>query len=93
MATEIRYANNVMRHDNHTAPVSLTKRIFPVPINCILIYNPSSTADAAISFDGVNTLTIKKGAAFSMDFAKLYSYWTLGDGSTTTLQVVTGAEI
>lgn len=93
MATEIRAAVNVVRHDNHLAPASLTKRTFIVPINSLLIYNTSTTNSAFISFDGVNELTIKPGGAFSMDFSKLYSYWTRGDNATTNLQVVTGAEI
>jgi hypothetical protein len=92
MATEIKAAVNYIRHDNHTSPVTLTKRTFTYPINSLLIYNTSTTASASISFDGVNLLTIKSGGAFSMDFSKLYSYWTQGDGSTTALQVVTGSE-
>lgn len=92
MATEIRAAVNIVRHDNHTAPVSLTKRTFPKPINSLLIYNPSTTATASISFDGSSLLNIKPGGAFSMDFSNLYSYWTQGDGSTNALQVVTGSE-
>jgi hypothetical protein len=92
MATEIRYNINQVRHDNHTSPVTLTKRTFTQPINLLLVYNTSSSANASVSFDGVNLLTIKPNGSFSMDFAKLYSYWTQGDGSTTNLQVITGSE-
>lgn len=92
MSTSVKSDINVVRHDNHVAPVTLTKRTFPSPVNTILLYNTSSTSTMNISFDGTNTLAIKAGGAFSMDFNKLYSYWTQGDGSTTAIQVVTGSE-
>lgn len=91
MATEIRYAVSAVRHDNHTAPITLTKRNFPKPINTLLVINTSSTANAYISFDGVNKLTLVPGDSFSMDFAKRYDYWTQSDG-TADLEVVTGSE-
>jgi hypothetical protein len=90
MATSIRADVNIVRHDNHTPPVSLTKRVFPYFINTILIFNTGSMP-ISISFDGASLLTIKGGGAFSMDFNNLREYWTVGDGSTY-IQVVTGSE-
>lgn len=91
MSTSIKVDVNVVRHDNHISPVTLTKRTFTSPINTLLIYNTSATT-AYISFDGTSLLSINGGGAFSMDFNKLYAYYTQGDGSTTALQVVTGSE-
>lgn len=92
MATHIVYNVAEVRHLNHTAPVSLTKITFAVPINSILIVNTSTTANAYISFDGINELTMKPGSALAMDFSRLRFYWTRSDGGTGTLEVITGAE-
>jgi len=92
MATEVRYAIAEIRHDNHVPTTSLVRRSYNPPINTIFIVNTSTTANAQISFDGTNVLTLKPGAAFSMDFSKHYEIWTKGDG-VLTLEVITGSEI
>ena len=92
MATEIRYASNRIRHDNHLAPTTLTERTFVKPANTVLIVNTSVTNSAWISFDGLSLFTLKPGASICLDFSKQYTYWTKGDGVTTNMEVIVGAE-
>ena len=92
MATHIVYNTATVRHDNHTPPASFTQRTFTSPINSILVVNISSTVNSYLSFDGSNSLTLKPGAAFSMDFSRQISYWTKSDSGAGSLEVVTGSE-
>ena len=89
MATDMRAASNKVRHDNHTAPGSLTERTFTVPANFLIIYNAGATS-AAISFDGTNEFPIPAGSTLSMDLCKQVSYYTSG---SVALKVMYGAEI
>jgi len=90
MATEFRAASNVVRHDNHSAPASLTERTFTKPANFLLIYNPS-VSEVQVSFDGTNEFPIPSGAALSFELAHYKSYYTHGSGAEA-LKVLVGSE-
>lgn len=94
MSTQIRAAVDVIRHDNHIPPASLTLRPFTSHSvsNTLLISNTSSSTTVKLSFDGTNTFTILPGGVFSMNFSNQKGYWTKGDG-VGTVEVIVGSEI
>lgn len=91
MAKEIKHAavQGGIRHDNHTAPASLTKRTISPKANYILIKNKNLTNEAEVSFDGVNTFPINPGGSLSIEASGLIDYWTSG---SVALAVLIGGE-
>lgn len=89
MATEMRAAAAVIRHDNHTPTGSLVERTFTVPANFLLIYNSDASTSASVSFDGVSEFPIPAGASLALEVAKLKSYYTKG---AVALKVLVGSE-
>lgn len=92
MATEFRAAANKVRHDNHTAPASLTERTFTVEANFLVIYNSDSSNAAEVSFDGTNTFPIPALSTLSMELAKQKSYYTKATAGSPALKVMYGSE-
>lgn len=78
-----------IRHDNHTAPASLTKRSLNPKVNYLLIKNRSTTDPANISFDGINTYTLDPRESLSVEGSGLISYWTSG---SVDLEVIIAGE-
>jgi len=92
MPTETIAAANVLRHDNHTAPASLTERTLTQPANFLLIKNSHATLSLSVSFDGVNTYTLGPGSSLSLETAKQKTYWTAEVTATATVEVLYGSE-
>jgi len=95
MPTEIRYASNVLRHDNHTVSAPLTKRTLSPPVNFILIINTDTSKDAQVSFTGnvPDTITLQPGGSVSIDVSQLREYWTKGSPAGASLEVIVGSEL
>lgn len=92
MSTEIRKAINVIRHDNHVPPASLTKRTFTSKhSNSILMSNTSASTIEYVSFDGTNMFTLLPTGILSFEFSAQKEYWTKGDAAGT-LEVLIGSE-
>jgi hypothetical protein len=93
VSTQVKAAVDIIRHDNHVPPASLTQRTFTAHscTNTILISNVSSATTVLVSFDGVNTFTLKPGGSFSMNFSSQLSYWISGDG-VGAVEVLLGSE-
>lgn len=91
MAKEVKCAavQGGIRHDNHTAPASLTLRSIIPKINYLLIKNKSLTSSANVSFDGVNSFPINPGGSLSMEVSGLIAYYTSG---SVDLAVLFGSE-
>jgi len=91
MSKEIKASavKNAVRHDNHTAPLSLTKRNTVRKYNYLLVKNRSSTAVALISFDGINSFTIDPKESISLEVSGLTDYWT---GGGVVLEVIVAGE-
>lgn len=93
MPSEFRAASNKLRHDNHTAPGSLTERSFSQLANFLIIYNSDSSNAAEVSFDGTNTFPIPALSSFSIEVSQLKSYWTKATAGSPALKVLFGSEI
>ena len=93
MATEVRAAVNVIRHDNHTPPATLTARLFNNQrSNTLILSNVSTATTMYISFDGTSLFTIKPGGVFSINFSCQKQYWTQGD-ALGQMEVIIGSEL
>lgn len=93
MATEVRSALNVIRHDNHAPPASLTARTFVSPqLSNFLMISNTSAVTVYVSFDGTNLFTINSGGVFVINFSCQKQYWTKGDG-VASVEVIIGSEI
>jgi hypothetical protein len=92
MSTQIRWASDVILHDNHVPPVTLTQRDLPGKVcNTILLSNTTAATTVYISFDGVNEFSILPGGVFTLNFSNGRKYWTRGDG-VNGVEVIAGAE-
>lgn len=81
-----------IRHDNHAAPATLTKRDLSPKVNYILIKNRSNSKTALISFDGLNTYTLDPKESFSLEGSGLISYWTGQGSGAANLEVIVAGE-
>lgn len=92
MATEMSFAANKLRHDNHTPPTTVALRTFTVPANVMIFRNLDASITEYISFDGTNFFTILAGQSLSIEGSKQINYYSKAASGTPSMEVLYGSE-